>query len=185
MTESLLNTGKHTVAALTRVGSESKLPGGVIPKSIDYDKPETLVEALKGQDALVITLSGMAAKDAESKLIQAAGEAGVPWILTNEWGPDTMDEALVRDVVAYQSKGELNCHCDDVVADVTVVASRKFIEDLGQSSYISVMTGRWYEHALAMPASFGFDFTNRAALLFDEGDTRITTSTLPQVSQRS
>jgi hypothetical protein len=60
------------------------LPQGVISK-VDYNKPETLVEALRGQDALVTTLSGHAPKETEMQLINAAGEAGVAWILPNEW----------------------------------------------------------------------------------------------------
>ncbi len=75
-------------------------------KHVDYDKPETLVEALRGQDALVITLSGHTPKETEARLINAAGEAGVAWILPNEWSPDTANEALVKDVFVFQSKGE-------------------------------------------------------------------------------
>jgi uncharacterized protein YbjT (DUF2867 family) len=106
MTEALLKTGKHTVTAITRVDSESKLPEGVIVKKADYNKPETLVEALRGQDALVITLSGHTPKETEMKLVNAAGEAGVAWILPNEWSPDTANEALVKDVFVFQPKGE-------------------------------------------------------------------------------
>lgn len=106
MTEALLNTGKHTVTALTRADSQSVLPEGVISKPINYEKPETLVEALRGQDALVITLSGRTPKEIETKLVNAAAEAGVPWILPNEWSPDTANEALVKDVMIFQSKGE-------------------------------------------------------------------------------
>lgn len=108
MTASLLKTGKHVVTALTRIDSQSKLPDGVSVKKIDYEKPETIVEALKGQDALVITLSGMVhGKDLESILINAAGEAGVPWVLPNEWSPDTANEDLIRDISVFQSKREL------------------------------------------------------------------------------
>lgn len=62
-----------------------------------------------------------------------------------------------------------------------LVATRKAIEDLGKSSYISISTGFWYEWSLAMPAAFGIDFANRAVTFFDEGDTKICTSTWPQV----
>ena len=106
MTEALLKTGKHTVTAITRVDSQSKFPEGVVSKKIDYSKPETLVEALKGQDALVITLSGHTPKEAEKQLIDAAGEAGVAWILPNEWSPDTANKAMVKDVFLFQPKGE-------------------------------------------------------------------------------
>jgi len=61
------------------------------------------------------------------------------------------------------------------------VAIRKAITDLGKSAYIAVCTGFWYEWCLAMPAGFGIDFANRSVILFDEGETKISTSTLPQV----
>jgi hypothetical protein len=61
------------------------------------------------------------------------------------------------------------------------VATRKAITELSKSSYIAISTGFWYEWSLAMPAAFGIDFTSRKAILFDEGKTRICTSTWPQV----
>ncbi len=61
------------------------------------------------------------------------------------------------------------------------MAARNAILDLGKSSYIAVSTGFWYEWGLAMPAGFGIDFANRTVTLFDEGETKISTSTLPQV----
>ena len=110
MTEALLKTGRHTVTAITRIDSQNRLPEGVIAKKVDYKKPETLVEALRGQDALIITLSGHTPKETEMQLINAGGEAGVAWILPNEWSPDTANEALVKDVFVFQSKGE-HFHC--------------------------------------------------------------------------
>ena len=62
-----------------------------------------------------------------------------------------------------------------------VVATRKGIANLCKSSYIAVSTGFWYEWGLAMPAAFGIDFAKRAVTLWDEGETKISTSTLPQV----
>ena len=105
MTEALLKTGKHTITALTRADSKTKLPEGVTSKTFDYNEPETIVEALKGQDALIITLSGFVPPDTQSKLINAAGEAGVPWVLPNEWSPDSANEDLVKDVFIFQPKG--------------------------------------------------------------------------------
>ncbi|KAF2491421.1 NAD(P)-binding protein [Lophium mytilinum] len=116
ITEALLKTGKHTITALTRTDSQSKLPEG----------------ALRGQDALIITLSGFAPKVVQTQLINAAGEAGVGWILPNEWAPDTANEVLVQD-------------------------------------------------SLSMPAAFGIDFANHTATLFDEGETKISVSTWPQI----
>lgn len=93
------------MTAITRDNSKTKLPEGVIVKKVDYDNPQTLVEALKEQDALVITL-GAYGLDAEKQLITAAAEAGVSWILPNEWSPDSANEALVKDVFIFKGKGK-------------------------------------------------------------------------------
>ena len=47
MTEALLKTGRHTVTAITR--SDNAMPNGAIRKKVDYNDPEPLVKALKGQ----------------------------------------------------------------------------------------------------------------------------------------
>jgi hypothetical protein len=106
MTEALLKTGMHTVTAITRIESETKIPDGVISKKVDYNKHETLVDALRGQDALVITLSAFTPEETAMQLINAAGEAGVAWILPNEWSPDTANEDLVKDVFVFQPEGK-------------------------------------------------------------------------------
>lgn len=77
----------------------------MIAKEIDYSKPDTIVEALKGQDALVITLSGHAPEGTELTLVKAAAEAGVNWILPNDWSPDTDNPALVKDIMIFAPKG--------------------------------------------------------------------------------
>ena len=75
--------------------------------------------------------------------------------------------------------------CADHTRYVLVVATRKGIADLGKSSYIAVSTGFWYEWGLAVPAAFGIDFANRAVNFYDEGETKISMSTLPQVHPQS
>lgn len=64
---------------------------------------------------------------------------------------------------------------------ILAVASRKLIADVGKSSYIAVVTGFWYEFSLANPSNYGFNFVDRTVTLYDEGDTKISTSTWPQV----
>ncbi|KAF2165522.1 hypothetical protein M409DRAFT_67319 [Zasmidium cellare ATCC 36951] len=168
ITQALLKTGQHIVTAITRADSQSSLPEGVIPKRVDYEKPETLVEALKGQDALVITVSGRSPiQSIEEKLVRAAGEAGVPWILPNEWSPDSANQGLIDDVFLFGMK----------------VATRKLIEDLRKSSYVAVATGFWYEYSLGIANNYGFDFAKRAVKFYDDGSTKISTSTWPQVGR--
>jgi uncharacterized protein YbjT (DUF2867 family) len=94
---SLLSTGKHHVTALTRKASDN-LPSGVDTKTIDYDNPASIKDALVGQEALIISLSGQAPQGTETKLVEAAAEAGVKWVLPNEWSPDTAHDGLLKDV---------------------------------------------------------------------------------------
>jgi len=163
----LLGTGKHTVTAITRADSTTKLPDGLQVKKVNYDDPSSIVEALRGQDALIITMGVMAPHDQESKLIEAAAEANVPWILPNEWSPDTADESLSKEMLVGDGKRK----------------HRGLIEKLGKSSWIAMCTGFWYEWSLALSTGYGFDFANRAVTFFDDGETPISTSTWPQVGR--
>ena len=167
MAEALLGTGKHTVTAITRADSTTKLPDGVQVKRVDYNNQASLVEALQGQDALIITMGAMAPQDQQTKLIEAAAAANVPWVFPNEWGFDTANESLNRDIPIPEDKKK----------------THEPIEKLGKSSWIAVATGFWYEWSLAISVGYGFDFANRTVTLFDDGETRICTSTWPQVGR--
>jgi saccharopine dehydrogenase-like NADP-dependent oxidoreductase len=92
---------------LTRKVSD-KLPSGVDTKTIDYDNPASIKDALVGQDALIISLSGHAPQGTEAKLVQAAAEAGVKWVLPNEWSPDTAHEGLLKDLFILGPKSKLS-----------------------------------------------------------------------------
>lgn len=167
MAESLLKTGNHVVTAITRAGSSAKFPDGVKIKTIDYDNHSSIVEALRGQDALIITMAVTAPPDTESKLIEAAAEANVPWVFPNEWGLDSANDSLTKDVFVYDAKK----------------ATRDLFTKLGKSSWIHVSTGFWYEWSLAIPLAYGFDFENREVTLYDDGETPVSTSTWPQVGR--
>lgn len=82
----LLGTGKHTVTAITRADSSSSVPEGVKTNKIDYASQDSIVTALQGQDALVITMSTTAPKEQVRQLIEGAAAACVKWIIPNEWG---------------------------------------------------------------------------------------------------
>lgn len=87
ITEHLLKNGNFAVTALTRAESKASdaIPDGVRVAKVDYGDQSTLVQALEGQDALVIAIrsQGWAI---QAKLIDAAAEAKVSWILPNEYG---------------------------------------------------------------------------------------------------
>ena len=79
------------MTAITREGSKSKIPEGVKAANVNYDDENTLVEALKGQQALIVTMrTGPEGKEATLKLIRAAAKANVDWIMPNEYCPDVV-----------------------------------------------------------------------------------------------
>ncbi|QKX53183.1 uncharacterized protein TRUGW13939_00259 [Talaromyces rugulosus] len=168
ITQALLNTGKHTIIAITRQDSDNTLPGGVTVIKVDYNNQESLVEALKGQHVLIITMNVMAPPDTQTRLIYAAATAGVPWVLLNEFGGDPYDVEKGKDGIVGAMK----------------VPFRDQIERLGKSSYIGLVCSFWYEFSFGGGSNrYGFDFEDRSLVIMDDGKTKINTSTMPQVGR--
>lgn len=166
--DELLKIGKHKITVITREDSISKIPSGVEVKRVNYNDPSTLVEALKGQDALIITMGVTAPPDQQTKLIDAAAAAKVPWILPNEFGGDPDELEMQKDSLIGEPKAKY----------------REYIEKLGKSSWIGIVCSFWYEYSLAgSSARYGFDFQNRTVTFYDDGSTRINTSTWPQTGR--
>ncbi|KAI9717486.1 MAG: hypothetical protein M1828_007186 [Chrysothrix sp. TS-e1954] len=169
MVDALLKTGKHKVTAITRADSTNVIPSGVEKKLVNYDDQSSLTNALKGQDVLIITLAVRSGEGLQNKLIDAAGDAGVRWILPNEWGYDSMDPGLGKDILNLGEKR---------------VEIHKHIETLGKSTWTGVTCGFWYEFSLGgAPERWGFDFGKRTLTYFDDGLTRQNTSTWDQVGR--
>ncbi|KAL2127569.1 hypothetical protein VTI74DRAFT_10543 [Chaetomium olivicolor] len=165
--EQLVKTGKHVVTAISRPDSTNKLPGGVQVVRVDYssDDISALVEALRGQQALIITMAVSAPKDTMSKLIRAAANAGVSYILPNWFGHDAANDSLCQDSLLTQMRDNI----------------RSEIQSLGVSFPLFLICNFWYEFSLGGgPDRFGFDFQNRSLIYFDDGNVAINTSTWPQ-----
>ncbi|GFF94879.1 isoflavone reductase [Aspergillus udagawae] len=164
---SLLKTGKHTVTALTRKDSSNQLPEGVVVAPVDYNDEATIVAALKGQQFLIITMAPTAPRDTQSKLVQAAAKAGVPYIMPNGYAGDIDNIQLGQDTLLGPA----------------AKATRDEIERLGMQ-WVTVCCGFWYDYSLAGgEARFGFDFDKRSLTIYDDGNTKNTTSTLSQVGR--
>ncbi|KAJ6007328.1 hypothetical protein N7540_011304 [Penicillium herquei] len=165
ITRELLDANRFQVTALTRPESTSTFPKGIFVKRVDYKDRSALIDALRGQDALIITLAGNAPPDQEEKLIEAAAEADVAWVIPNEWGPDSDNQLLAKDTIFGETKQK----------------TRRYIESCGKSSWLCLVCGFWYTFSLTgSPLRFGFDFPNRTMTFYDEGKTKINTSTLEQ-----
>ncbi|UJR12261.1 hypothetical protein I4U23_016438 [Adineta vaga] len=166
--DELLKIGKHQITALTREDSTNKIPSGVKVVKVDYNDPSSLIDALKGQDALIITMAVTASPDQQTKLIDAAAAAGVPWILPNEFGGDPTELEMQKDNFLGERKAKYRDH----------------IEKLGKSSWIGLICNYWYEYSLSGGDSlYGFDFKTRTVTLYDDGNTCINTTTWPQTGR--
>ncbi|WPH01817.1 NAD(P)-binding protein [Acrodontium crateriforme] len=166
MVESLLAKNTFIITAITREESTAIPPQGLKVAKVNYSNHGSLVSALKAQDALVITLSTIAQNE-QSALFRAAADANVPWILPNEWAPDTANEDLCRDVGPFQKLADF----------------RKELESLGKSSWIGISCSFWYEWSLGIAPAYGFDIPNKQVTFFDDGTQKINTSTWAQVGR--
>ncbi|KAL4974653.1 hypothetical protein BDW66DRAFT_161087 [Aspergillus desertorum] len=157
LTDQLAKTGKHTITAITRPESSSKIPDGVKTARVDYtgEDDSALVEVLRGQQVLLITMNVMAPHDTVVKLIRAAAKAGVRHIQPNWYGHDAANDAL----------------CDDSMLTASLDRAIETIKELGVSAYLLLICNFWYEFSLGGgPDRFGFDFTQRTFTMLDDGD---------------
>ncbi|KAF5008598.1 hypothetical protein FDECE_5132 [Fusarium decemcellulare] len=164
LTRALIETGKHTVTAITREGSSSKIPDGAKVVTVDYENEDSIVAALKGQQFLAISVNVMAAPGTQEKIIRAAAKAGVPWVMPNCYGSDFKNKSLAEENLTGQG----------------VWTGIEAIEKAGVSSWIAMCCSYWYEFSIAQgPQWYGFDFSNnqKKVTLYDDGKTQINTST--------
>ncbi|CRG83606.1 hypothetical protein PISL3812_00960 [Talaromyces islandicus] len=167
ITDQLLKTGKHIVTAITRPSSTSQFDAKVKVSKVDYsgDNDTVLVEALRGQQVLIITMSVTAPRDTTAKLVRAAAKAGVAYVLPNWFGHDIANDKLCDESMLTQFR-------DSITAE---------IYSLGSISYFLLVSNFWYEFSLGGgPNRYGFDFKERTLVLFDDGNVVINTSTWPQ-----
>tara|TARA_R110002003_G_scaffold3_30_gene208 strand:- start:16918 stop:17415 length:498 start_codon:yes stop_codon:yes gene_type:complete len=151
MLKSLLATGKHDVTVLTRSESTATFPSGATITKVDYTSPANITSALRGHDFLIITLSVSSPPDLHSRIVNAAAEAGVKYIMPNYYG--------------YA----LSERTGSVPSDPILGGFEKYINDVREVQqkghdvkYVAMSCGFWYEFSLGMGEPwFGFDVQNR------------------------
>ncbi|KAL7942541.1 NAD(P)-binding protein [Trichoderma barbatum] len=162
--EELLKTGKHNVTAITRIGSKSELPEGVKVVEVDYNDEQTVIDGLKGHQFLFISLAVTAPRDTQAKIMTAAAKAGVSWVMPNSYGGDLNNKSLMAEMMAAPG------------AEAGVSAAEK-----AGLSWVWMSCNFWYEYSLAMGSGwYGFDIPNKKVTFYDDGKTRINTSTWRQ-----
>ncbi|KAK6379454.1 hypothetical protein LTS17_006372 [Exophiala oligosperma] len=128
----------------------------------NYGDHSFLLEALAGQEALVIALGFAVCHQYQPLLINAAAEAKVQYVLPTEFGSDTTNPKIIEHHPSADKKA----------------AARKLVEDLGVSSWIAIMCSSWYDWN-TKGGYFGINVKAKKAVLFDDGEQKTNLSTLP------
>lgn len=167
-TEALLSTGKHTITAITRPKSTTKIPSDVKVARLNYSSEAeedvtALIDTLRGQQVLLIPMSHESLGTIRN-LVHAAAKVNVLYILPNWYGHDANNKQLISDSMM-----------------TSLLANTEEIKNLGVSSYFMLVCNFWYEFSLGGgPDRYGFDFAKRSMTFYDEGNVTINMSTWPQ-----
>ncbi|KAK6436471.1 hypothetical protein LTR95_007342 [Oleoguttula sp. CCFEE 5521] len=152
----LLATGAFEITVLSREGSTTTFPShaSLTVKRGFYTDAAFISSVFTGQDAVLFAMNFMAMAD-QTKLIEAAAEAGVKWIFPTEYAGDGKNDAMMSAVPMFQPK----------------VAARKQIEELSEKyeglKWVGIATNPWLEFSLQR-GLFGFDIKNRKATIYTD-----------------
>lgn len=160
-----VESGKYNIRVLKRAGSESTFPAGTDVVEVDYNSYDSLKSALQGQDALVSTLTTLAA-DAQFKLVDAAIDAGVARLVPSEFGSN-LDVPSVRALPVFATKVKLQDYIIEKSKSTPVTYT--FV-------YNSVFLDWAIQH------NFLVDFSKPNPPLIDGGNAEFSTTTLASVA---
>ena len=161
--QALLSKGVHTVTAIQRNESTNTFPPQVVVRKGSLTDELFLVEALKGQDVLLVILP-IPHMDLGDLLIRAAAKAGVSYILPTEFGVDTPEVENEHSMMPPK------------------MARRRLIEELGVSSWIAVIVNFWLD-ANVQSGLWGIDVKGRRAEIFEGAEARISTTTVSRSAE--
>lgn len=153
------------VTVLTRGSTKDELEG-VDYKSVDYEDASTLATALKGIDAVVSNL-GAPALGLQSKLIDAAIEAGVKRFIPSEFGCDTTNPKTAA-LPVFGAK----------------VGTQKYLAAVakeGKITYTLVATGAFLDWGIGV--TFLANVKGGKTTLFDGGDVPFSATTLSSIGK--
>jgi hypothetical protein len=153
-----------TVTVLSRADSTSTFPDGIKVIKSDYTH-DSLVSALKGQDAVISAVASTALMK-QIDIINAAIEAGVKRYVPGEYGSDTTIAKALQRVPVFGAK-------------IAVVDHLKKNED--KISWTGLITGPFFDWGMKI-GFIGFDLKKQTATLYNPGhDQRWSSSTLSDI----
>ncbi|KZF22473.1 NAD(P)-binding protein [Xylona heveae TC161] len=163
---SALHSSSHSfnISVLSRASSAATFPPYVTVHKTEYSH-SSLVKTLRGQDAVVSTVGGIALSD-QKKIIDAAIEAGVKRFIPSEFGSNIWDKKTLELVPVFGKK-----------KDVVEYLRSKESDGL---TWTDIITGPFFDWGLK--AGFlGFDLKSNTATIFDDGNRPFSTTTIATV----
>ncbi|KAL2202470.1 NAD(P)-binding protein [Sarocladium strictum] len=161
---SLIDNGSFEVTVLRRPTSTSTFPDSVRVINVDHESVPDLTEALKGQDALILTPSS-AAILSQLPLIEAAAAAGVYRLIPSDFGSDIANENVRKLPFFANTK-------------VVVESSVKEKAKSGKLTYTQIHNGAFIPYVLS---GFLIDFNNPT--VFDGGNSVFSATTVETVAK--
>lgn len=161
--------GGFTVTALVRsAGKIPNLPASAKEAVVDFTSHDSLVAALKGQDATVSALGSQpGTAQAQKALAQASADSGVKRFIPSDFGSN-LDNAEVRKLAVFKDKFELR--------DELVRLSKE-----SKLTWTSVNNNAFLDWGLEH--KFILDPVEGKATLWDGGDHLISVTRLAAVGQ--
>jgi len=158
---------KFNVTALTRESSNATFPAGVKVFKSDYTEL-SLLEAFKGQDAIVSTIASPST-GTQKLIVDAAVASGVKVFLPSEYGIDTARPNVSEILPLARAK-------------VDTVNYLKSVQD--KISWAAVITGSLFDWAFYVAPGFGgWNIPARTATIFDGGNVPYEATNLGQTAK--
>ncbi|KAK4118842.1 NAD(P)-binding protein [Parathielavia appendiculata] len=159
-----------TRASSTTTTTKHSFPPSVRVAPVDYDSLGSLVAALRGQDAVVSTLTS-AALSKQLLLVEAAAQAGVKRFIPSDFGSNTVHPRVAA----------LPSYADKVAVQKSLQAKAAAEPGAASLTYTIVLNGPFLDWGLEV--GFVLDVKNRRATLYDGGDRVFSATTLPTVGK--
>ncbi|KAI9815275.1 MAG: hypothetical protein M1827_002755 [Pycnora praestabilis] len=161
--DALQDSKNFKISVLTRHSSTTKFPSHVTVHKTDYSE-SSLLDAFKGQDAVISTIGSMALTD-QIKIIDAAVKAGVKRFIPSEFGGNNRNQRAVDMVPIFKDKRE-----------VLQYLSTKAKENK-TFSYTAIATGPFFDWGLRV-GFLGFDINSESVTIYGDGTKKLSMTTL-------
>jgi putative NADH-flavin reductase len=165
----LLSASAFTVTVLSRSSSTSTYPDSVHVTYISDDPPDKeLIEALRGQDAIVVTFPG-SNSDLQIRLADAAAQVGVRRFIPADFGSCDSSSPRALDLMPlYRAKQKVQQHLRQLASSSSL-------------SWTSLVCGHFFDYGLKS-GLLQFDVKARKGRIFDGGNIKWSATTIGTIA---